>query len=547
MAKSNKVLLDLQLDLLDNLIGYLFTESPHITRKSLMNIRDLINLVDMRMYENDEAMMARFYFIDQVLKLKLDDGLFNYNLILEQIKGGSHDEEIEYIIDTLNESGELLPEEVKAVNKYISERLKNIHLFVYKDEIINAFEQLQIGDYESISDINDKVERSCGNLLADLRKAKADDMSNNDFDLTDDSFSTVVEAVVEDLSRPSNYVKTGLQYLNEMYVGGYEAGRVYMYLGPSGGGKSVILLHSAIWGRNFNSDNITLKDPSKQPCIIFLSMENSIKETVERIFNMYFNDDIRKYDPKVVTRMLQEKAGFSLDVNGINLKIMYRPNKSISTDDLYTIIDEYEEEGYETIMLVLDYVKRIRPAQMTKDVRLDLGNIVDELTVLAKLRNIPVVSATQMNREAIKVIEEASQSGATDIAKKLGSSHVGESWTMVENVDYLTAIFKEYKQSTDTWYMTFKSLKTRAKNPSISYFAHPFEKDNQIHLLEDIDLKEPLSVKTLGEQLSSQAISNVGLRGRTTVNRKGAGVSSKDQIRSLRSAAPTDDDDTEGL
>lgn len=433
-VRSQKLPIDIQIDMLDTIISYLFTDNILINKKALMSLRKFIEFIDTRMYESDEEMLARFHFIKQVLKMKLEEGIFNYATILENVRGGIHDDEVKNIIDGIANGFELNTEEVRGVNNYIAERLKYIHLYVYKDEITNAFESLQIGDFESISEINDRIEKSCGEMLADLRKAKADDMDGNDFDLTDELFDPTIESIVVDLSRPSNYIKTGVKYLNEMYVGGYEAGRVYMYLGPSGGGKSVILLHSTLWGREHNQ-NIQLRDDTKQPCIIYLSMENSIKETVERMFNHYFNDDIRNYDPKTVAQMLKYKAGLSLDSNGVNIKIMYRPNKSISTEDLYTIIDEVEEEGYECIMLVLDYVKRIRPASPTKDIRLDLAAVVDELTVLAKTKNIPVVTATQMNRDAIKTIEDGIESGKQDIGKRLGASNVGESWAMIENVD----------------------------------------------------------------------------------------------------------------
>lgn len=449
-SKEPKVILDVQIDMLNGIISYLFTDNPLINRKSLMSLRKLMDIIDTRMYESDETMMARFYFIKEILKAKLDDGIFNFTLLTQGVKGGIHDEEIEVIMETIHGTPELSTEEVRGINKWVSERLQYMHLYVYKDEIMEAFESLQIGDYESITDINNTVERACGAMLGDLRKAKADNLDNQDFDLTDESFDNAIEQAVVSLSRPSNFIKTGIQYLNEMYVGGYESGRVYMYLGPSGGGKSVILLHSALWARACNVERIQLKDPNKQPCVILLSMENSIKETIERIYNYYHNTDIRELDPKAAVQLLKSK-GLSLEDNPINLKIMYRPNKSISTDDLYSIIDEVEEEGFECIAFVLDYVKRIRPANPTKDLRIDLGNVVDELTVLAKTRDIPVITATQMNRDAIKKIEEGLEAGKSDIGKSLGASNIGESWTIVENLDYLTAIYKEYKPSNDTW------------------------------------------------------------------------------------------------
>ena len=230
--KEMKIDVQIQFEMLQNIISYLFTDSPLINRKALVNIRDLFSMINTDQYENDEAMMARFFFINKVLEGKIDEGLFNYAMLIERCKGGIHDEEIETIIEYLDTTPELIAEEVKSVNQWISERLQNIHLFKHKDRIMDAFESLQIGDYESISDINEEVEEACGELLSDIRKAKADQLDNYDFDLTDESFDNAIEAAVIDLSRPSNYLKTGIQYLNEMYCGGYEAGRFYCYVGP---------------------------------------------------------------------------------------------------------------------------------------------------------------------------------------------------------------------------------------------------------------------------------------------------------------------------
>ncbi len=409
-------------------------------------------------------------------------------------------------------------EDVKSVNTWVSERLQNAHLFIYKYDIMDNFEALQIGDFDSITDINDKLELSCTRLLSDLRKAKADVMDNMDFDLTEDSFFAAIDNAVTDLSRPSNYIKTGIQYLNQMFGGGYECGRLYMYIGQPGGGKSVVLLQSALWAKQFNVEDITLKDPTKKPCIVFLSMENSIKETVERIFNTYYNDEkICNYTGKQVFNMLKSK-GLSLDGDGINLKIMYRPNKSLSTDDLYALIEEIEDEGNEVVMFVLDYIKRIRPSIPTNDMRIDLGNITDELTVIAKMLNIPVVTATQMNREAIKKIEEYKSSGRLDVAKDLGKSVTGESMLIMENTDYAISICKEYKSTTNLHYMTFNNIKSRSKGGDVNYFAHPFEEGSQIHLAEDIDLPKSLSLHALQEQTASTDI--VGQRGRTGAKKR---------------------------
>ena len=87
---------------------------------------------------------------------------FNYTLLIDGVRGGIHDDEIESIVEMLETTPELSTEEVRGINKWVSERLQNMHLFVYKDRILDAFESLQIGDYESINDINNEVENICG-------------------------------------------------------------------------------------------------------------------------------------------------------------------------------------------------------------------------------------------------------------------------------------------------------------------------------------------------------------------------------------------------
>ena len=89
-----KIDVQIQFEMLQNIISYLFTDSPLINRKALVNIRDLFAVINTDQYENDEAMMARFFFINKVLEGKIDEGLFNYAMLIERCKGGIHDEEI---------------------------------------------------------------------------------------------------------------------------------------------------------------------------------------------------------------------------------------------------------------------------------------------------------------------------------------------------------------------------------------------------------------------------------------------------------------------
>jgi KaiC/GvpD/RAD55 family RecA-like ATPase len=514
-----KVTMDLQVDTLNTIISYLFTQNPNITRRSLTGIKSFFDILDTRVFENDESMMARIHFIKQVLHCRLQLGIQEYSLILEHTRGGVHDDEIvNSIIPDVEEGFELSTEEVRYINNFVAERLKYSYLFSLKGPILDNFEKLEIGDYESIQEINHILKMNIMQLVANMRKAEVEDENSQYLDLTPENFRNMVTEIVNDLRKPTNYLKSGLQYLNEMLVGGFEAGRFYLFLGASGGFKSGILLSIVKWIRQYNK-GIQTKDPNKKPCVLYVTQENSLRETVERLFNLSVSgDDIRNYTPDEVIEMLLGDGGLDIEVNNINIRLVYKPNRSISTDDLYSMMDEIEEEGYEIIALVHDYVKRIRAANPSKELRIELGNIVDEMTVIAKTRNIVVVSASQLNREGIKIIEAAVESGQQDIGKKLGSSNTGESWAMIENSDWVCIINREYKQSTNTWYLSFKQVKTRAKNPTLTYFAHPFEQGNGMKLIEDVNLKEPKSLKVISDDVMSG--STVASKGRVSARKR---------------------------
>ncbi|QXN70225.1 putative DnaB-like replicative helicase [Bacillus phage vB_BspM_Internexus] len=101
-----------------------------------------------------------------------------------------------------------------------------------------------------------------------------------------------------------------------------------------------------------------------------------------------------------------------------------------------------------------------------------------------------------MNREAYRILETSLEKGKSNIGKNLNASHIGESALMQENTDYGVIVNKEEFEGVE--YLTFKLIASRAKKPSITYFAHPFEKGNGLRLMDDIHLAKSLSEDKIG-------------------------------------------------
>lgn len=423
--EPKKIALKFDITMLNMLLGYLFKKSAQITRKALTNMKRLFDVIDEQAYEGNEQLESRLYFIKRALKAKLELSMENENVILNYCKTDTYNKEIDEIIKNLEIYKKINYDEIKYINKAIEDRLKYVYLYYYKEKMYSSIERLDSGDYDSFQEINDELKDICTKLLNKMRNATIlEDVDS--FSLEDEGFDDTITDIVNKLKDPSRILKTGIQKLNQILAPGYMSKRLYMYLGLPAGFKSGILLKTARDIKMFNK-GLKPKKVGKKPCVLLLTMENSVQETVERLFNMTVtSDDIRNFTPKQVIKMLRENGELKLSDEGdIDIIIKYYPNRSIDTSDLYTIIDELLDEDKEVIALVLDYIKRIRPAERAKDEKEELKNITNELKNLATELDIPVISAHQLNRSGAASVDAAMQDNQQDLARFVGRANVG--------------------------------------------------------------------------------------------------------------------------
>jgi hypothetical protein len=231
-----------------------------------------------------------------------------------------------------------------------------------------------------------------------------------------------------------------------------------------------------------------LKDKTKVPCIVLLTMENTIVETITRLFDMTIENSrgMQNYALDEVINLLRTEGQLVVnDSSPIDIVIKYKPNKSVDTNYLYTLYDDLKDQGYEMVCLIQDHIKRIRSVDNESDLRIELGAIVNEFKVFAADKDIPFITVSHLNREATRILEEAARKGSQDSGKLLGKSNIGESLLMIDNVDVAATIAKDWDRE-GNMYMTFNRIKMRGKGSAREYIAQPFLPDNSIRLVEDI-------------------------------------------------------------
>lgn len=227
-------------------------------------------------------------------------------------------------------------------------------------------------------------------------------------------------------------------------------------------------------------------------------MENTVRETVERLFNVASTpDNIVNYTPEEVINLFQTQGELYLnDASPIDIIIKFVPDNSVDTSYLYTLAEDLEDDGYEMICLVQDYVKRIRSINHTGDIRLDLGSIVNEFKVFAAIKDIPVISASQLNRDATKHIDEGRKANRADLVRLLGRSNIGESMLMLENIDCGFILAPEFDKD-GMKYMGLQRMKIRYRAGDRDHIYQPFTPGNMAKYVEDYDSPVPVFKETM--------------------------------------------------
>jgi replicative DNA helicase len=476
-----KVTIDLQT--LTILSKYIL-QSPRLLRvEHLANVRRLLNTIDYSTYENDPDKIMRIRFINKALEARLDYGLTDSDLIINHITTG-----IDFKVDFVDFDDYIMDRHnIEYCHKIVEETLKYAFFYTEVNNLQELITEFKAASISNKINVITKIEPLLDKIKNEFRKTHVEDNVNDvTFSLEDGTFESAITDTYRMVTNPSRRIRTGMQGFNEMIGGGFESGRVYMLLGVAGVGKSLTLLNLIKQIKKYNT-NVKPKDPTKIPCIVLLTMENTVVETITRMFDMVIDDSkgMGNYELDEVIYKMREEGGMKIsDSSPLDIVIRYKPNRSVSTDYLYTLYDNLEDLGKEPICIIQDHIKRIRSMDNNPDIRLELGDVVNDFKVFAAEKDIPVITVSHLNREATRILEEASRKGNQDSGKLIGKSNTGESLLMIDNLDCAITLAKDYDRD-GLMYMTFHRVKMRDKGSTREYIAQPFYPDNPIKLVED--------------------------------------------------------------
>lgn len=481
IVKNKRAKLPINFDLssLNLMCTYVLSENRNIKRGQYINLRNLIELLDMDKYINDQERYKRVIFIKKALEARLVKGLNDPTAIVKYVNGGLLDSDI---IDVNNFIG-MSNNEIDWINETVSNTLSSSFLYENAQDGIDILTRFLAADAKDISSTFLEAKEWIKDMNNQFRRNEVAKSTDRMFSLKPEDFSDVIRDTYNEVTSSYRSLVTGMQGFNQLIGGGFENTRCYLLLGLTGIGKSLTMLNIAYQIKKYNK-GFKPKDPTKIPCVVYLSMENTVTETIQRLFTIATGQDMKNHEVEEVERMLRTDGELYLTGdNPIDIIIKYQPNRSVDTGYLYTLTEDLEDEGYEVICMMQDHVKRIKSASGNPDLRLELGDIVNEMKTFAIIKDIPVITDSHLNREGAKVIDQSSTRSTMDLTRMLGKSNIGESLLMLDNIDLGIIINKEH-DSDGNEYMVFKNIKERVKTYR-DYICQPFHTDNPIKLVED--------------------------------------------------------------
>lgn len=489
--ENTKVYMKFNLTALNSILGLVCNcHRPYVSYKVISTVYTLFKRLDPSAFSTDDNLKYRYIMIYKLLKKMVEEDKclltkMGLDLYIDEHFRMDH---FKPIVENIQYYSELDQRSCDAVYRVIQDRINFIHLVAYQQAVLSSYQKLIDNNFNSYSEINTELKGVLSGLLSNIKRADGLSAVNNSLSMNENLDELIADSIKR-LRNESRIIKTGLKQFNRMLGGGFRGSTLNCLIAPPGIGKTYMLNKIMLDVKRFNK-NIETINPNYKPTVLLLSMEDTIDQLMSRIISELLPHlNIKDADLSIerITELLKTDGGLNFEQDSINIEIRYFPNRGIDTSDIYTIIEELKDDNKEVIMVLVDYLKRIKPVEDATEEHQQLKNSSNELRDLAVAYNIPVITAMQFNRGGISAIYENVSKKKDNAVGSVNGAQVGGSIAIYENVDTFIAIMKEtdYK---DQNFMSFKLLKMRYKTDyNIQTFAQPYDEYN-VSLMNDVML-----------------------------------------------------------
>lgn len=510
----SKFVLNISLDMANVLVGYALSRTP--SSNDLANFRNLVNLLDLESYKYNYDIYNRLYLIKIILDLRTNEGIGHPIILKDRVV--STDPMLADLCSEIDWRNDIIVgQDATAIKKFIDKKIQFYYFHTEMPEIIKLWEKCTKDGFDFSDEDFDEVNNRVARLVMQMENSTLATGILRRFNFSDPHVEDVLTHVIENAQSPSSILQTGIRQLNANLGPGFRGKKLYTILGLTGKFKSGTLLNIADQISKFNPQLEEVVD-GKRNTILFITAENTIDETIERLYAMYgdVNTPFTEASPDIIKQAILENGRFRInpDMPGIDIEIRYFNKLAMKTSEIYNIVNEMRGNNQNVIAIIVDYVKVIDSvAPWNGDETARCTNVIRELKDVAINLNLPVITAQQINRVGNSVVDAAMRDGKQDLLRFVGNSDIGNAWAVAEESDVVMIVMPERHLKDGKLYLTFKFTKNRGggnKNSIASdYFNHPFADVAEFKLMTDLDKEACVSVMSLASDLESVNVSEL--------------------------------------
>jgi len=416
-------------------------------KKNKALYRDILSILDFQEKKDKldipMTIKNKFDCLRKVAELKLDDRS-NKSVFDSLMSEGKFLTLADYI-ETKIEHETVAESDAVDYVRQIRLRKKVNSLFSNYDELSKFMEQIKDGSFDAIDDLvvdyETIVKTLYTNMMEENRGVAIE--ASASLDLVDDDFESVVTMIKRKYER-QNTIPTGFTILdNEVFRGGLEPSRLYIFGGASGSGKSTLINNMMINAATSQLQSVDGKTEESPPIknginkvYISITLENTIEESLLRCYQNMFGKNATQALSDITNGVNIKQAFMSrLKDTGSTIIMKYFPAYSISALDVMAVLDDViAEYGKDAIRgLYIDYLDLLRTDVKYDLYRLELGHITMALKTVAVTYNIPIVVPTQLGRSAYRIQDSSS----------LNLDQISEAIKKVEHSDFVALMSKD--------------------------------------------------------------------------------------------------------
>jgi len=203
-------------------------------------------------------------------------------------------------------------------------------------------------------------------------------------------------------------ISTGWEKFDQVF-GGFGIGEVFTFTGPAHSGKSMYLINVGA--------NVLLQKKN----VLHISLEMSQELTAQRYDMRLLGLTKDELNSKKAVERLKEILSNHLG----RLIIKRYPSDTVTAVDIATFIRRLEMvKDFVPDIVIIDYADIMRSTHHYSDRRFELDSIYNQVRNLGIEFKVPIVTATQLNRDALERLESGKILTEGNIAESYGIARI---------------------------------------------------------------------------------------------------------------------------